>query len=132
MSILSEKLDKLREKVKAESNPSPISELTNPTPLATYISIYNKSKGIARLEHMKGADLLATYLAPIVIPTLLNIVLPKYIPATFNRNEIRALAQNVIGTLDKHLDDPAGYSILLERTMKVIVYLTAKEILGDV
>lgn len=114
-------------------NHSPISELTDtPTPLATYIKIYNKSRGIGRMEHMKGADLLATYLAPIVVPSVLDIVLPKYIPATFDINEIRILAQNVIGTLDKHTGHPREYTALLDRTMKIIVYLTAKEILGDV
>jgi hypothetical protein len=42
--------------------------LREPTPLASYLHIYNATSRLCYLDYMTGATLLAQYLAPIYIP----------------------------------------------------------------
>lgn len=117
--------------IKEANNPSLTSSSNAPTPLATYLVIYNKS-GEGYTNYMQGAKALATYLAPIDIPDVSNIPegrLPKYIPDLINSYALDRLVR-VLLPPETYADfnDWLRDSNKLE---KIIIYLTIKDILPD-
>lgn len=125
MSALTERLAALREKV----DTSIVSDSKAPTPLSTYLAIYNRASGKASCytDYMRGAKALHKWLSPVIIPEIDPALLPDYIPAIFHKYEIDQLAL-ILLPYDKSL----GMEYHLARQAylrKVIVYLTLKDIM---
>ena len=123
---LAERLAQLRE----NTNTSMISDCTIPTPLSTYLSIYNRAtlyEGRCYTDYMAGAKILYKYLSPIEVPVISEDLLPTHIPALFHRYEIGQLAQIIAPRKDHNdIDNWFAYIDIVERT---IIYLTMKDVI---
>lgn len=115
---------------------SMVSADTSPTPLATFLGIYNRAKdvyhpdpevpiikGSCYTNYMEGAKILYKWLSPIVIPDIPANLLPTFEPAIFHSYEITQIA-NILSPY-KDTKDMTYHKYLKQ----VIVYLTLKDIM---
>ena len=123
---LAAKLTSLR----ASTSTSYKSEVLTPFPLEAFLCIYNKSGTECYINYMKGAKELIDYLSPIEIPEISYDLLPKGQPALFHYYEVQKLAGllDPTGKYASRDNQETGFYYL----EGVILYLTAKIILGDI
>jgi hypothetical protein len=75
-------------------------QLRQPTPLASYLHIYQASYPLCYTDYMQGAAALAAYLAPIEIHTPIHTI-----PRMLRNYELHQLAK----TLRNHTSIPLSY-----------------------
>lgn len=123
---LSARLAALRE----SKNPSPKSTDSSSTSLATFLSIYNKSRGECYINYMEGAKALYHWLSPIDIPTD-TMPLAK-LPDFLITYEINQLAALLVPTPDSYTEE-TFYENLRERkrVRSLMLYLTLKEVFSN-
>ena len=135
---LSERLNKLRE----STDTSMVSTDLSPTPLSTFITLYNKAtdiyhpdpnvpiiKGSCYTNYMEGAKILYKWLSPVTIPEIDPALLPSYTPELLDSYAINQLCDIITPYSQKTYPNIQDYFILHKHLKRVIVYLTMQDIM---
>ena len=116
--------------IREKLNTSSLSEAANtPTPLATFLAIYNKAGREGYNDYMQGAKALYKYLSPIIIPVIPEAdKLPDTMPAIFHGYEVNQLVA-ILAPIDKQdsIENWLEYAAIVRKT---IIYLTLTEYLN--